>query len=85
MEVRRTVPVKIDVTESDAVLLHDTIDQFRDAAKNVGFKLFRSLHTSSDGDAPVGVRINTGTVTESGFDPAPVLVRSGVHGESPLL
>ncbi len=53
------------------------------AAKNVGFTLLRSLHTSSDGDAPVDVRINTGTLNESGFTPAPALVRSGVHGESP--
>ena len=35
MEVRRTVPVKLDVTESDAALLHDTIDEFRDAANYV--------------------------------------------------
>ncbi|MFB6218324.1 MAG: RNA-guided endonuclease InsQ/TnpB family protein, partial [Halobacteriaceae archaeon] len=33
------------------------------AAKNIGFKYLRSSHTSSDGDAPVGVRINTGTLT----------------------
>ena len=55
------------------------------AAKNVGFKLLRRLHTSSDGDAPVGVRINTGTLNESGFTTAPTLGRSGVHGESPRL
>ena len=55
------------------------------AAKNVGFKLLRRLHTSSDGDAPVGVRINAGTLNESGFTTAPTLVRSGVHGESPRL
>jgi IS605 OrfB family transposase len=55
------------------------------AAKNVGFKLLRRLHTSSDGDAPVGVRINAGTLNTSGFEPAPALVRVGVHGESPRL
>jgi putative transposase len=53
------------------------------AAKNVGFKLLRSLHTSSDGDAPVGVRLNTGALNTSGFVPAPNSVRVGVHGESP--
>ena len=55
------------------------------ATKNVGFKLLRRLHTSSGGDAPVGVRINTGTLNESGFTTAPALGRSGVHGESPQL
>jgi hypothetical protein len=30
MEVRRTVPVKLDVDESDADLLHETIQQFLD-------------------------------------------------------
>ncbi len=55
------------------------------AAKNVGFNLLRPLRKSSDGDAPVGVRINAGTLNESGFEPAPALVRSGVHGESPRL
>ena len=55
------------------------------AAKNIGFKSLRRLHTSSGGDAPVGVRINTGTLTTSGFEPAPDSVRVGVHGESPAL
>ncbi|PSQ38239.1 transposase [Halobacteriales archaeon SW_5_70_135] len=55
------------------------------AAKNVGFKILRSLHKSSDGDAPVGVRINTGTLNTSGFTTAPDSVRVGVHGESPAL
>ncbi len=35
MEVRRTVPVKLDVTESDADLLHETIQQFQWAANYV--------------------------------------------------
>lgn len=35
MEVRRTVPVKLDVAESDADLLHETIQQFRWAANYV--------------------------------------------------
>jgi len=35
MEVRRTVPVKLDVTESDADLLRETIQQFLDAANYV--------------------------------------------------
>jgi len=53
------------------------------AAKNIGFKHLRRSHTSSGGDAPVGVRINTGTLTTSGFEPAPSSGRVGVHGESP--
>ena len=35
MEVRRTVPVKLDVTDSDAALLRETIRQFLDAANYV--------------------------------------------------
>ena len=35
MEVRRTVPVKLDVTDSDADLLCETIQQFLDAANYV--------------------------------------------------
>ncbi|WP_436343648.1 RNA-guided endonuclease InsQ/TnpB family protein [Natronorubrum sp. FCH18a] len=35
MEVRRTVPVKLDVTDSDADLLRETIQQFLDAANYV--------------------------------------------------
>ncbi|MFT4920886.1 MAG: putative transposase [Haloarculaceae archaeon] len=35
MEVRRTVPVKLDVDGSDADLLHETIQQFLDAANYV--------------------------------------------------
>ena len=35
MGVRRTVPVKLDVTESDADLLHETVQQFRWAANYV--------------------------------------------------
>ena len=35
VEVRRTVPVKLDVTDSDAGLLRETIEQFIDAANYV--------------------------------------------------
>ena len=35
MEVRRTVPVKLDVADSDADLLRETIRQFLDAANYV--------------------------------------------------
>lgn len=35
MEVRRTVPVKLDVAESDADLLHETIHQFQWAANYI--------------------------------------------------
>ncbi len=82
MEVRRMVPDTHDVTASVAALLHGTIETFRGAARNVDFVLLRLSHKPSDGDAPVGVRINTGAMTESGFAPAPGLVGSGVHGES---
>jgi putative transposase len=35
MEVRRTVPVKLDVDESDTDLLRETVEQFLDAANHV--------------------------------------------------
>jgi IS605 OrfB family transposase len=35
MEVRRTVPVRIDVTDEDAALLHDTVEEFLFAANSV--------------------------------------------------
>jgi len=35
VEVRRTVPIKLEVTDSDADLLHETIQQFLDAANYV--------------------------------------------------
>jgi putative transposase len=35
MEVRRTVPVKLDVSDADAELLHETFVEFRDAANYV--------------------------------------------------
>ncbi|PSQ67166.1 MAG: transposase, partial [Halobacteriales archaeon SW_9_67_24] len=35
MEVRRTVPIKLDVGDSDADLLFETIRQFLDAANYV--------------------------------------------------
>ncbi|MDZ7702467.1 MAG: transposase [Halobacteriales archaeon] len=38
------------------------------AAKNIGFKLLRRLHKSSNGDAPVGVRMNAGMMTTSGVE-----------------
>jgi len=53
------------------------------AAKNVGLKLLRRNQTGGDGGAPVGVRLNTGTLTTSGITAAPISGRVGVHGESP--
>ncbi|PSQ33633.1 transposase, partial [Halobacteriales archaeon QS_9_70_65] len=35
MEVRRTVPVKLDVDSDDAALLHETVDEFLWAANHV--------------------------------------------------
>jgi IS605 OrfB family transposase len=52
------------------------------AAKNIGLKYLRRSHTSSDGGAVVGLRLNTGMLNASGFTSAPtVSVRAGVHGE----
>lgn len=35
MDVRRTAPVKVTVADSDADLIHETIDEFRWAANYV--------------------------------------------------
>ena len=35
MEVRRTVPVKLDVDSEDAALLHETVAEFLRAANHV--------------------------------------------------
>ena len=44
MEVRRTVPVKLDVDSDDAALLHETVAEFLWAANHVvGFLLQLSL------------------------------------------
>jgi IS605 OrfB family transposase len=56
------------------------------AAKNIGLKYLRRSHKSSDGDGPVGVRLNTGMLNTSGFTSAPCdSVRVGVHGEGHAL
>jgi IS605 OrfB family transposase len=55
------------------------------AAKNVGLKLLRRGQTGAGGGAPVGVRLNTGTLNANGIHPVPDSVRAGVHGESPPL
>ena len=56
------------------------------AAKNIGLKYLRRSHTSSDGGAPVGVRLNTGMLNASGFTSAPCeSVRAGVHDEGHAL
>jgi putative transposase len=54
------------------------------AAKNIGYRLLRN-QTGGEGGAPVGVRLNTGTLTASGVTSAPDSVRAGVHDESPHL
>ncbi|NHN46451.1 IS200/IS605 family element transposase accessory protein TnpB [Halostella sp. JP-L12] len=51
------------------------------AAKNVGYRLFRN-QTGVGGGAPVGVRLNTGMLNANGVKPLPDLARAGIHGES---
>ena len=39
------------------------------AAKNIGLKQLRHSQNGSDGGAPVGVRVNSGIITDSGYKP----------------
>ncbi len=50
------------------------------AAKNIGLRYLRRNQTGSDGGAPLGVRLNSGTVTvNGGYSPA---TASGQNGSS---
>jgi len=57
------------------------------AAKNIGLRYLRRNQTGSGGGAPVGVRLNSGTLNANGeYDPpAEESARVGVHAESPRL
>ena len=57
------------------------------AAKNVGLRYLRRNQTGSGGGAPVGVPLNSGTLTVNGEyePPAEESARTRVHAESPRL
>ena len=57
------------------------------AAKNIGLRYLRRNQTGGGGGAPVGVRLNSGTLNANGeYDPpAEGSARTGVHAESPRL
>ena len=57
------------------------------AAKNIGLRYLRRNQTGSGGGAPVGVRLNSGTLNANGefAHPAEDSARAGVHAESPRL
>jgi len=54
------------------------------AAKNIGLRYLRRNRTGGDEGAPLGVRLNSGTLNVNGaFEPpAEVSARTGVHAES---
>jgi len=53
------------------------------AAKNIGLRHLRRNQTGSDGGAPLGVRLNSGTLNvNGGYSPAEESARTGVHAES---
>jgi len=54
------------------------------AAKNIGLRDLRRNQTGDDGGAPLGVRLNSGTLNANGaYDPpAEESARAGVHAES---
>ena len=55
------------------------------AAKNIGLRYLRRNQTGAGGGAPVGVRLNSGTLNANGEynPPASSKARAGVHAESP--
>ena len=57
------------------------------AAKNIGLRYLRRNQTGSGGGAPVGVRLNSGTLNVNGEyePPAEESARTGVHAESPQI
>ena len=53
------------------------------AAKNIGLRYLRRNQTGGDGGAPLGVRLNSGTLNvNGGYSPADESARTGVHAES---
>jgi putative transposase len=54
------------------------------AAKNIGLRYLRRIQTGGDEGAPLGVRLNSGTLNVNGEyeSPAEVSARTGVHAES---
>jgi len=55
------------------------------AAKNIGLRYLRRNQTGSGGGAPVGVRLNSGTLNVNGEDEPPAeAVRDGVRSWLPV-
>ena len=53
------------------------------AAKNIGLRYLRRNQTGGDEGAPLGVRLNSGTLNvNGGYSPASTEARTGVHAES---
>ncbi|MDS0252444.1 RNA-guided endonuclease InsQ/TnpB family protein [Haloarcula argentinensis] len=53
------------------------------AAKNIGLRYLRCNQIGGDGGAPLGVRLNSGTLNANGgYSPAEESARAGVHAES---
>jgi len=53
------------------------------ASKNIGLRYLRRNQTGGDGGAPLGVRLNSGTLNvNGGYSPTEKSVKTGVHAES---
>jgi IS605 OrfB family transposase len=53
------------------------------ASKNIGLRYLRRNQTGDGGGAPLGVRLNSGTLNvNGGYSPASTEARTGVHAES---
>jgi transposase, IS605 OrfB family, central region len=81
-----THPDNRDGTHFECLKCNSQNDADYNAAKNIGLRYLRGTHTEGGGGAPVGVRLNSGTLSvNGGYSPAEKSARTGVHAESPRL
>jgi len=81
-----THPDNRDGTHFECLKCEYQNDADYNAAKNIGLRYLRQHQTGADGGAPVGVRLNSGTLNVNGdYSPADSSARTGVHAESPPL
>ncbi|ESS11068.1 MAG: transposase, IS605 OrfB family, central region [uncultured archaeon A07HR60] len=81
-----THPDNRESTQFECLKCEYQNDADYNAAKNIGLRYLRQNQTGADGGAPVGVRLNSGTLNVNGdYSPAEASARTGVHAENPPL